>query len=115
VQQRQSKLILIHTPQTTLSLRPTDNADSFHTDVFLVFKTINSMVHVYRGYNLTFQEFPYNYAPVGLACTVVAIGIKNGVLYSSFTPITISNNQIVNFTLSSTTTDAFIAQLKSLN
>jgi hypothetical protein len=52
---------------------------------------------------------------VGLECTVVAVGVKDKTLYSSFTPITISNNQIVNFTLSSTTTTAFIAQLKLLN
>lgn len=71
------------------------------------------MIHIYRNYNSP-QNFPYYYAPVGLQCTVVAIGIKNGVLYSSFTPTTISNNLTVNFSLNSTTTTDFVAALKLL-
>lgn len=99
--------------QTTLTLHGNDSPDLYLTDVFLVFSSVNSMIHVYRT-NGT-NDFPYNYAPVGLQCTVVALGAKDGKLYSSFTPITISANQTVNFTLSETTDAAFKAQLNALN
>ena len=103
-------------PQTTLTLHANDVVDSFKTEVFLVFTGINSMVHVYRSYTpANSQDFPYNYAPVGLPCTVVAIGVRNGHLYSSFTPINISNNLTTNFSLNQITTAAFMAQLKALN
>ncbi len=98
--------------QTILKLIPNDNVNVYYTQVFLVFKKISSMVHVYYDYT---SSFPYNYAPVGLQCTIVAVGVKNGTLYSSFVPITISANQTINFTLSATTTSAFISQLKALN
>ncbi len=100
-------------PQTTLTLMPNDNVNSYGTEVFLVFKNISSMVHVY--YEQFSSKFPYYYAPQGLQCTLVAIGVKNGVVYSSFNPITITANQSVNFTLSPTTTSAFITQLNALN
>ncbi|MEI7595336.1 MAG: hypothetical protein WCK02_06265 [Bacteroidota bacterium] len=97
--------------QTTLTMKPTDSPSIYHTDVFLVFKNINCMVHVYNYQN----EFPYYYAPIGLECTVVALGVKDGKLYSSFVPITISANQIVNFTLTETTATDFTNKLNTLN
>jgi hypothetical protein len=98
--------------QTSLTIHSNDDPSLFSTDVFLVFSNINSMIHVYSyGTN----DFPYDYAPVGLQCTVVAIGAKDGKLFSSFTPITISTNQVVNFTLAATTDAAFKAQLNALN
>jgi hypothetical protein len=102
-------------PDIALTLHPNDDPMIFFTDVFLVFGNINSMVHVYHNFsNLT--DFVYDYAPSGLQCTVVAIGLKDGKLYSSFTPITIgSNAQTVNFTLSETTTHGFKARLNTLN
>jgi hypothetical protein len=101
-------------PQTVLTLYPNDNPDTFQTDVFLVFKNENSMVHVYRYY-LPPAKFPYSYAPLGLQCIVVAIGVRDSALYSSFTPITISTNQSLYFTLTKTTTQDFKDQLKALN
>jgi hypothetical protein len=98
-------------PNTTLILHALDNPDDYATYMFLIFHDINSMVHVYRY----MSDFPDPYAPVGLECTAVAIGVKGGKLYSSFTPITITNNLTVNFSLTETTTDAFIAQLNTLN
>ncbi|MBA2613261.1 MAG: hypothetical protein H0U95_14930 [Bacteroidetes bacterium] len=97
-------------PQTTLTLHA--NQTGYNPDVFLVFKNINSTVHVYKG---TTDNFPYYYAPVGLECTVVAIGVNNGKLYSSFTPITIGANQTFNFNLSETTTESFKTSLKALD
>ena len=100
-------------PQTQLTLLPNDNANIFQTEVFLVFHSVSSMVHVYCDWSN--NNFPYFYAPQGLECTLVAIGVKSGTLYSSFVPITIGSNQSVNFSLNSTNTTAFISQLKALN
>jgi hypothetical protein len=100
-------------PQTLLTLHGNDSPDVYLTEVFLVFSNINSMIHVYRNYGT--NDFPYNYAPVGLQCTMVALGAKDGKLYSSFRPITITANQTVNFSLTETTDAAFKAQLNALN
>ena len=70
------------------------------------------MVHVY---NYGTNTFPYLYAPQGLQCTVVAVGVKGGTVYSSFTPITITSNQTVNFSMTATTTAAFESALTALN
>lgn len=99
-------------PQTQLTLKTVDSVSVYGTEVFLVFKNISSMVHVYSYDNVS---FPYSYAPQGLQCTVVAVGVKGGQLYSAFVPITISANQIVNFTLSPTTTSTFTTALQALN
>jgi hypothetical protein len=95
--------------QSTLTIHPTQTG--YFPDVFLVFKTVNSMVHVYQQGS----DLVYDYAPIGLECTAVAIGVKDGKLYSSFTPIIIGVNQTMNFTLVETTTDAFKTALNALN
>ena len=97
--------------QTILALHPNFSCSDYSPELFLLFSGVNSMVHVYwDGIN-----FSYNFAPLGLKCTAVAIGTKGGKLYSSFTPITISNNMTVNFTLTETTTADFKTQLNALN
>jgi hypothetical protein len=101
-------------PQTSLTLSATDSTTRYGTNVFLLFKNITAMVHVYET-GFYSGTFTYASAPSGLPCTVVAVGAKNGVLYSSFTPITIGNNQTVNFTLSPTTVTAFKAAVKALD
>lgn len=94
-----------------LTLHPIDDPKIFSMDVFLVFSNITTVVHVYRyGF-----DFPDYYAPVGMQCTAVVIGLKDGKLYSSFVPITISANQTVNFSLSETSTKEFRAKLQTLN
>ena len=98
--------------QTTLTLHPMDTVNVYTTQVYLMFSNINSMVHVY--YDGT-TNFPYTFAPLNGQCTVVAVGVRNGKLYSSFTPITITNNLTVNFTLSQTTTADFKTRLNTLN
>lgn len=99
-------------PQTVLTLQESDDPKTYDTYVFLVFKNLNSMVHVYNGNGFT---FPYNYAPVGLQCTVVAVGVKGGAVYSSFTPITIGTNQTVTFSMTKSTTAEFKSALAVLN
>ena len=98
--------------QTSLTLHPVDLVTIYSTQVYLLFSNMNSMVHVY--YDGT-TNFPYTFAPLNAQCTIVAVGVKNGKLYSSFTPITITNNLTVNFTLSETTTADFKTRLNTLN
>jgi hypothetical protein len=98
-------------PQTLLTLHPNDTLGVYGTQSFLLFSNLSSMVHVYDdGTN-----FPYYFAPQGLHCTLVAVGVKNGKLYSSFVPITITANLTVNFSLTLTTTSDFNTALKALN
>lgn len=98
-------------PQSSMVMHQT-NVENYNADVYLVFKTIKCMVHVYKDGS---GDFPYLYAPQGLECTVVTIGEKDGKIYSSLTSITISNNLTVNFTLSETTTADFKAALLALD
>lgn len=96
---------------TILTLNPLDNSNSFNTDVYLIFNDVNAMVHVYKQGT----AFKYNFAPLGSQCTMVAIGVKDGKLYSSFRPINITGNLTMDFALSETTMDAFKTQLNALN
>lgn len=98
-------------PLTKLTLNPKDDPVQYKTDVFLLFKNVAAMVHVYQSLG----KYPYDYAPVGFECTMVAVGVKDGKLYSSFVPITITENQSVDFTLSETTEDDLLTQLKALD
>lgn len=100
-------------PQTDLTLIPNDDINLYGTQVFLVFKDISSMIHVYQNYPL--YNFKYDYSPVGLECTVVTVGVKDGKLFSSFTPITISNNQTLNFSLNPISVAEFKNKLNALN
>ena len=99
-------------PKTLLTLDPQDDPMVYNPDMFLVFKDVTTMIHVYNdGTN-----FPYRYAPLGYECTAVAVGTKDGELYSSFTTINIDTDSlVVPFTLSLTTTNNFKAELNALN
>jgi hypothetical protein len=113
-------------PNTSLTLHCTSalsaNTDydygAIPIDVFLVFKDVNCMIHVYPdAYEGTAAStFTYAYAPQGLQATVVAVYEDlNGQLNASFTPITIGDNQTVNFALSPITQDDFAAQVRVLD
>jgi len=97
---------------TTLTLIPDFTESDYSADVFLIFKGLNSMVHIYYD---GVSQFPYYYAPIGLSCTVVVVGTKNNNLYGSFTPITISANQTVNIPISQITTADFKNKLTALD
>jgi len=99
--------------QGSLILQETDNASDYNTYVYLIFKGITTVdaCHTYNGNTFSYS----NCVPIGLQCTVVAVGVKNGTVYSSFTPITIGANQTVNFSMSATTTAQFKAALTALN
>lgn len=99
--------------QGTLVVHETDNPGDFNTQVYLVFKGIQTTdaCHTWNG-----NDFDYtNCVPVGLQCTIVAIGVKAGVVYSSFTPVTITANQTINFSMTATTTANFKAALMAIN
>lgn len=98
--------------QVTIKFAQTDNFQQYNTNVFLVFKNVKSMVHVYSD---GATGFPYDYAPNNEECTLVAMGIKDGKVFSSFTPITITSGANINFSLKETTTDEFKTKLKTLN
>jgi hypothetical protein len=99
-------------PQTVLTINTDFKDSAYNLNIYLVFKGVNSMVHVYdNGSNV----FPYNYAPTGLQCTVVAIGVKNSKLYASYDDITITTNKTIKVTPLETNKDDFIAKIKSLD
>ena len=83
------------------------------TTVYLVFHTVNSVIYVHKNPNGT--NFLDPNTPIGLPFTVVAMSLKNGTLYASFTPMTISSNMSLNTGLAPMTVDAFKTQLNALN
>jgi hypothetical protein len=99
-------------PQTSITIHSNENIYDFGEQLFLVFSGVNSMVHVYNTSN---YDFGYYYAPQGMSCTAVAIGVKDGNLYSGFTSITIGANQTYNINLTQTTTGDFKNSLDALN
>ncbi len=103
--------------QTTFTIQTTDdslnNYYSGNVDVFLAFKGLNCLVHVYGGATNT---FPYSFAPLGLQCTVIAMETRaNGQLRSAFIPTTITANGTVNFNCTNTTTANFKTQMSAYN
>lgn len=96
--------------QTKLTIHPNQNLQN--TNVYLIFKSVNSVIHVFQSAN---NDFVYNYAPVGLQCTMVTVGVKDGKLQASFTPVTIGTNQTVNFSPTEFTSEVFKTTLNALN
>lgn len=99
---------------TTLTCSLTESVEEYGTEVFLVFSNTNSIVHV-PFLSWSTRVFRYLYAPVGANCTVVAIGVKDGNPYSSFTPLIIGTNQTLSVSLTATNTATFRSQLDALN
>jgi len=99
-------------PQTTLNIHV--NQSGYDPDVFLCFKNIQSMVHVYPNSGSE-TNFSYLYAPFELPATIVAVAEKEGKIYASFTQIKIGNNQTYNIDLQLTNTNDFKATLRALD
>lgn len=97
---------------STFTAHANDNPSYYQTKFYIWLSGMKGIVSLY---NLANNNFYYSYAPLGYQATLIAFGVKDGKLYSSFTPTTIIQNQTVNFTLSETTTEAFKAQLEALN
>ncbi len=98
-------------PKTLITFSQLDDYMEYYTNVFLIFNDVNAMIHIYPdGMN-----FPYHFAPLGYACTMVAVGVKEGKLFSAFVPLTITSNMMVSFSLTQTTTGKFMEQLNGLN
>jgi len=99
---------------TTLSMHPSFSSSDFdEVEMFFILSDVRSTAHLYKDYNS--GDFIYNHAPFGYNATVVALGLKDGNLYSSFTPVTITNNLTVDFGLQQTTDVQFKAAIEALN
>jgi hypothetical protein len=98
-------------PLTTLALLPPSEFSVSSVVAYLYFSDVNTIIKI----TAHGSKLIYNYAPVGLGCTVIALGIKDQKMYASFTPITIVDSMTVNFPLSETTEADFLNQLNSLN
>lgn len=96
-----------------LTVHPNFDASEYEMRVYLVLKDFNSTISIYK--TLKAKDYVYKNAPEGMDATIVAIAIKNNQLYSSFTPITISSDQTVNFNLSPVTATALKSSLKGLD
>lgn len=101
--------------QATLNLVATNQSEYSQIEVYLIFKNINSCVHVYPGWNGSSINYIYQFAPIGLECTAVAVSVKDGKLHAVFTPIVISANQTISFSLSEMNENTFLNQLNALN
>lgn len=101
-------------PQTLLTINQTDDPNQYNTQVFLLFPGVNAMMSIYMNYYSPYS-FMYSFAPVGLNCTIIAIGVKDQKLYYAREDIIITQNLTTNFTLTETTTEDLISVLQSLN
>lgn len=97
--------------QTKLSLNQHDAPYLYGTQVFLVFDEINTVLELDNAGN----DFKFDFAPVGLSCMAVALGVKDGILYSSIVPITIAPNQTKTFTMNPVSEEMLTAQLQLLD
>lgn len=98
--------------QTTVTLEESDDPAFYGTEVSLVFADVNTVIQIsYAGG----YSFNYNFASVGFSCVAVALGVKNGNLYSSVVPITIGTNQTVPFMMSPVSGVVLKAQLQLLD
>lgn len=100
-------------PQTSVTITPTDDPDIYGTEVYLAFKGVNALVHVYRDPGA--KTYSYWYAPSGQPCTLVGLGSKDGKLYYAMQDITISKNFKTGFTLSEISSDELKTKLSLLN
>ena len=99
---------------TTFSAHATDDPSLYGTQVFMVFPGINAMVHIYGDYFIP-DNFTYYYAPIGLNCTMLAIGVKDSNLYYSKQDFMIASNSIVNFSMTQTNETDLISLINTLN
>ena len=99
-------------PWLILDMHANDNPVDYNTDVFLFFPN-KSVIHLYQNNNNDFRNY---YTPKNSTMTAVAIGLKNGKLYSAFVPVTATNSNLtVNFTLQETSEAALTAAILGLD
>ncbi len=90
-----------------------DKADSVKfISAYLVFKDINSVLQSY--YETSTQEFAFRGIPVGAKAALIAIGIKNGKMFTSKSKIVITENRKVPVKLKETP-DNEVVNLFKLN
>lgn len=99
-------------PKTTLTLIPIAGISEYASDADFIYSAENTVVHVYKDVN---NNFSSQYAPVGLECTALMIGMVDSALYAAFVPVTITDNLTANFEIKEISYDDFLAQLKDLD
>lgn len=93
-------------------ITPTEHTGA-NTEIYLHFSSVNAIADMeYSGSNLF--ETHYNGIPIGAQITIVAISELNGTYYSSFTPITMTNNHSETITMTATTTTAIQNSINNL-
>ncbi len=97
-------------PLTSLTVTPNNRHDNTNTQVWLHIATANSLMGT--GWNGT--SFITSNIPETISVTIVALSEIGGNYFSSFTPITVSNNHVENITLSPTTTSQFLTDVNNL-
>jgi hypothetical protein len=100
-------------PQAILTAHSVDTGFKYMAKTFIFFSGINAGLSCEDYTNMDDPYFPN--VPIGIQGTLIAINVKYGKVYSSFTTITLSANQTVNYSLTETTTAAFQAALNALN
>ncbi len=99
-------------PWVKFTMNANDPPEEYSTDVYLFFPG-NTMIHVYR---LGITDFVNYFTPCNTDFTAVAIGFKNGQLYSSFIPITSGTvDYNISFSLTPTTEAILTQALEDLN
>ncbi|HYV95790.1 MAG TPA: hypothetical protein VE978_28725 [Chitinophagales bacterium] len=86
------------------------NNSDYETVCYLILRD-NAAIQLYASSASAFN----NNAPMDSSGTLVALGVKDSILYSAFVPFTVTNNLQMSFTLQPTTTDEFKAALDLLN
>jgi hypothetical protein len=104
----------LSTPKTNLTIHPNFDTTGYYINIFLVFTNVTSTVAVYKNVKSN-ASFTYQEAPLNEKCTVVALATKKDTIYSSFIPLTISADKIINFELVKTSPIAFKTALRALD
>ncbi|OUJ72228.1 hypothetical protein [Hymenobacter crusticola] len=104
--------VITRTPQTTVKIAVTgEEVQDTNTMVFLVFKTLNSVV---RAYALGDNTFAAPNVPEGLQATAVVLRNVNGTYYLGQQTASIGANQVFNPNISAVSEATAVAAIKAL-
>ena len=100
-------------PSTTMleaTIPPEQSTDS--TQVWIAFPSENAVMQMYHSIGQTYTT--WQVVPVGMQAVVVGLRMSTSGQYSSFTPVTISENMTVPMTFAPTTLEEFEAAVNAL-
>ena len=96
----------------SLTAHQLDSSNLYGTIIFLVFPGFNAVVSL-SSFNSI--DFTYNYVPIGLNFTMLAIGVKESNLYYFKQDFILNQIQTMNFSMTQTTEADLINLITSLN